>query len=106
MYDNDCLFCCRIMKIISALDIFDKVQWVDKNWDGDFPEKGRLQIAHTIVVYNPKGQKLYYKTDGVFRILMCIPFGFILAWILKIPILSIFFDYIYDWVARTRSCSV
>ena len=106
MYDNDCLFCCRIMKTISGLDIFDKVQWVDKNWDGDFHEQGRLQIAHTIVVYNPKGQKLYYKTDGVFRILMCIPFGFILAWILKIPILSIFFDYIYDWVARTRSCSV
>lgn len=106
MYDNDCLFCCRIMKTISALDVFDKVQWVDKNWDGDFPEQGRLQITHTIVVYSPKGQKLYYKTDGVFRILMCIPFGFILAWILKIPILSIFFDYIYDWIARTRSCSV
>ncbi len=106
MYDNDCLFCCRIMKIISTLDMFDKVQWVDKNWEGDFPKEGRLQITHTIVIYDPKGQKLYYKTDGVFRILMCIPFGFILAWILKIPILSIFFDYVYDWVARSRSCSV
>ena len=42
MYDNDCLFCCIIMKTISVLDIFDKVQWVDKNWDGDFPEHGKV----------------------------------------------------------------
>ena len=105
MYDNECSFCCRIMRVVSFLDVFDKVQWIDKNWDGDFPEEGRLRIAHTIVVFSPKGQKLHYKTDGVFRIIMCIPLGFLVAWILKIPILSLLFDYIYDWISRNRKCS-
>ena len=106
MYDNECSFCCQIMRAISRIDIFNKVQWIDKNWEGDFPKEGRLKITHTIVVFNPEVQKLYYKTDGVFRILMCIPFGFFLAWILKIPLLSVFFDYMYDWISRTRKCSV
>ena len=50
MYDNDCLFCCRIMKIISALDIFDKVQWVDKNWDGDFPEEEGCRLLLLFII--------------------------------------------------------
>ena len=104
MYDNECSFCSRIMRTITRIDIFEKIQWIDKNWDGDFPEEGRLKISHTIVVFNPTDQKLFYKTDGIFRIVMCIPFGFSIAWILKVPILSIFFDYIYDWVSRTRKC--
>ena len=106
MYDNECSFCCQIMRAISRMDTFNKVQWIDKNWEGDFPKEGRLKISHTIVVFNPEVQKLYYKTDGVFRILMCLPFGFFLAWILKVPLLSVFFDYMYDWISRTRKCSI
>ena len=105
MYDNECSFCCRIMKVINHLDAFEKIQWIDKNWDGDFPDEGRVKIAQTIVVFNPVTNRLYYKTDGVFRILMCVPFGFIFAWILKIPILSFCFDYLYDRVADRRKCS-
>ena len=106
MYDNECSFCCKIMRSIHCLDLFSKIQWVDKDWGGDFPARGHLKISDTIVVFNPKGEKLYYKIDGVFRVLMCIPFGFCVAWILKIPILSIFFDYGYDWISRSRNCSV
>ena len=94
------------MRVIRCVDLFSKIQWVNKNWDGDFPAKGRLKISNTIVVFNPKGGKLYYRIEGVFKILMCIPFGFCVAWILKVPILSIFFDYGYDWISRRRKCSV
>ena len=87
------------------MDLFDKIQWIDKNWDGEFPDEGRIRISHTIVVFDPISNRLHYKTDGVFRILMCIPFGFLVAWILKIPILSLFFDYLYGKVSDNRQCS-
>ena len=105
MYDNECSFCCQIMRVINYLDAFDKIQWIDKNWDGNFPNEGRIKITQTIVVFNPAANKLYYKTDGVFRILMCVPFGLLVAWIFKIPGLSIFFDYLYTRVANKRKCS-
>ncbi len=105
MYDNECSFCCQIMRVINYFDAFDKIQWIDKNWDGDFPNEGRIKIEQTIVVFNPVTNRLYYKTDGVFRILMCIPFGFLIAWIFKIPGLSSFFDYLYTRVANKRKCS-
>ena len=105
MYDNECSFCCQIMRVINYCDAFDKIQWIDKNWDGDFPNEGRIKIEQTIVVFNPVTNRLYYKTDGVFRILMCVPFGFLIAWIFKIPGLSSFFDYLYTRVANKRKCS-
>jgi len=105
MYDNECQFCCRIMRVIHRLDTFNKIQWIDKNWDGRFPDEGRKNIAHTIVVFNPIDNKLYYKTSALFKILMCIPFGFLISWILKIPLLSNLFDYLYDKVASNRKCA-
>ena len=104
MYDNECVFCCQVMSLINRLDVFNRVCWVDKDWDGEFPKEGRLKIEETIVVFSQDKNKIYFKTDGVFRILMCIPFGFIFAWILKIPLLSTFFDYLYDKVASNRKC--
>ena len=104
MYDNECVFCCRVMRLMNRLDVLNRICWVDKDWDGEFPKEGRLKIEETIVVFSQGKNKIYFKTDGVFRILMCLPFGFLLAWILKIPLLSIFFDYLYDKVASNRRC--
>jgi len=105
MYDNECVFCCQIMRLISRVDVFSRICWVDKSWDGDFPKEGRLKIEETIAVFSQDKNKLYFKTDGAFRILMSLPFGCLVAWILKIPLLSIFFDYLYDRVASNRKCA-
>ena len=105
MYDNDCHFCCNIMKATHRIDLFSKIQWIDKNWDGDFPNEGKIKIHYTIVVFDPSKNCLYYKTNGVFRILMCLPFGFLIAWVFKVPLLSNIFDYLYDKVADNRRCA-
>ena len=102
MYDSECGLCYRITSFFKKLDIFDKIQWVDKNWDGDFPIEGRNKIDETVVVYNTSNNKLHYKSDAIFRIMLCVPFGFLFAWILKIPGLNIFFDWFYDKVSSSR----
>ena len=102
MYDNECSFCYRITRFFKSFDMFDKIQWVDRNWTGSFPDEGRSKIKDTVVVFNPSNNKLYYKSKAVSKIISCIPFGFLVFWVLRIPGLSIFFDWVYDWVSRNR----
>ena len=102
MYDSKCGLCYRVTRFFKLFDIFDKIQWVDKNWKGYFPDKGRSKIKETVVVFDPSDNKLYYKSKAVSKIISCIPFGFLFFWILLIPGLSIFFDKVYDWVSDNR----
>ena len=81
MYDNECGLCYAITRFFKKFDMFDKIQWVDKNWTGDFPDEGRKQIEKTVVVFNPSNNKLYYKTRAVSKIILCVPFGFLLSFI-------------------------
>ena len=71
----------RNIILFNHFDIFNKIQWVDKDWRGYFPDEGRDQIEKTIVVFDPKENKLYYKSKAVSRIILCIPFGFLFFWI-------------------------
>ena len=103
MYDNECSFCYRITKRFKKFDSFNKIQWIDKNWKGDFPSEGRGRIEETVVVYNPSGSKLYFKSEAVSKIMLCVPFGFLFAWVLRIPGLSIFFDWLYDKISNNRN---
>ena len=102
MYDNECSFCYRITRFFKSFDMFGKIQWIDKDWKGSFPNEGRAKIKDTVVVFNPSNNKLYYKSKAVSKIISCVPFGFLVFWIFRIPGLSIFFDWIYDWVSRNR----
>ena len=102
MYDSKCGFCYRVTRFFKFFDMFDKIQWVDKDWTGYFPDEGRAKIEETVVVFNPSNNKVYYKSRAVSKIILCIPFGFLFFWILLIPVLSIFFDWLYDRVSENR----
>ena len=102
MYDNECSLCYRITRFFKFFDIFDKIQWINKDWEGDFPEEGRSRISKTIVLYNPIDKRLYFKSEAISKIMLCVPFGFLFSWILRVPGLSIFFDWVYDKVSENR----
>ena len=69
MYDNECSFCYRITRFFKTFDMFDKIQWIDKDWKGSFPDEGRAKIKDTVVVFNPSNNKLYYKSKAVSKII-------------------------------------
>ena len=102
MYDNECGLCYRITAFFKFFDVFNKIQWVDKKWDGDFPIEGKNEIHKTVVVYNPSINKLYFRSQAVSKIIGCIPLGFLFSWVFRIPGLSVLFDKIYDKVSENR----
>ena len=103
MYDNECGFCYSIVRFFRRLDSFDKVQWVSKDWDGDFPDQYKAPINQTIVVYDPLLNKAYYRSEAICKILTCIPFGCIFSWVLKVPFLIDFYDRVYDKISNNRN---
>ena len=103
MYDNDCSFCSSIMRFFKRFDMFNKVQWVPKDWKGDFPDNYKQKISKTIVVYDPSSNLAYYRSEAVYKIIRCIPFGILFAWILKISFLIGFYDRVYDKVSNHRN---
>ena len=60
----------------------------------------------TFVIYPKSDNKLYFKSHAVSKIMSCIPFGFLFSWILRVPGLSIFFDWVYGRISinRMRIC--
>ena len=106
MYDSECGLCYRVTRFFKRFDIFNKIQWIDKDFKGDFPDRGRNRISETVVVYNPMDNKLYFKSHAVSKIISCIPFGVLFSWILRVPGLSIFFDWVYGRISinRMRIC--
>ena len=69
MYDSKCGFCYRITRFFKFFDIFDKIQWVDKDWTGYFPDEGRARIEETVVVFYPSNNQVYYKSKAVSKII-------------------------------------
>ena len=41
MYDSECGLCYRVTRFFKRFDIFNKIQWIDKDFKGDFPDRGR-----------------------------------------------------------------
>ena len=103
MYDNECGFCYSIVRFFRRFDRFNKIQWVDKDWGGNFPDEYKVHINKTIVVYNPSSNKAYYRSEAIYKIITCIPFGVIFGWILKIPFLLRFYDRSYDKISNNRN---
>ena len=103
MYDNECGLCYRITRFFKLFDFFDKIQWVSKDWKGDFPLEGREKVSKSVVVYNPSTKNIYIKSHAVAKIINCVPFGFLISWILRLPVLSYCFDKLYDIIAKNRN---
>ena len=103
MYDNECGFCYSIVRFFRRLNWFNKIQWVSKDWDGNFPDQYKAHIDKTIVVYDPSSNKAYYRSEAIYKILTCIPLGFIFAWILRIPFLLSTYDRFYDKISDNRN---
>ena len=102
MYDNECSFCYLITRFFKRFDAFNKIQWVPKDWNGDFPSEYREKVEKTVIVYDPSLNCAYYKSEAVYKIITCIPFGSMIAWVLKIPFLLKYYDLVYDKISDNR----
>ena len=102
MYDNDCPFCCKMTYFFKKLDYFDKIQWVKKDFEGDFPKEALSKIDSTIVVYDPSKHEVFYHSEAVFKIISCLPLGLFFVGGLKIPGVLKVCDFYYKRISKNR----
>ena len=102
-YDSDCGFCHYSIRIIKRLDVFQRLVFADKNYIGKKPKSLDDALSYTALLYNPSNEKIWLRHEVFGKILIILPFGFLLGWIFFIPGVSIIFRKIYDIVALKRT---
>ncbi|MBT6871447.1 MAG: DUF393 domain-containing protein [Candidatus Marinimicrobia bacterium] len=101
-YDRDCGFCHFIARIIKRMDVFSRLTWADRLTENNNPKKLNNLLKNTIVILDPKTDKVWTRHRGFARIISVLPFGFLFSWILCIPGLEKLFGYIYDLISNNR----
>ena len=102
-YDSDCGFCHYSIRIIKRLDVFQRLVFADKTYIGKKPKSLDDALSYTALLYNPSNEKIWLRHEVFGKILIILPFGFLLGWIFFIPGLSIIFRKTYDIVALKRT---
>ena len=102
-YDSDCGFCHYSIRVIKRLDIFQRLVFADKTYSGKKPKSLDDALDYTALLYNPSNEKVWLRHEVFGKILIILPFGFLLGWIFFIPGVSIIFRKIYDIVAFRRT---
>ena len=102
-YDADCGFCHYTSRIIKRLDVLNVFTWAGAHSTIKKPSVYESLKDKTIMVYEPDTEKCYTKEKAFGKILLNLPFGFLIGWIFFIPGLSYLFEKIYDFIANNRT---
>jgi len=102
-YDSDCGFCHYSVRIIKRLDVFHRIIFADKTYEGKKPLRVKETLNFSALLYNPETEKIWIKHKVFGKVLILLPFGFLIGWIFFVPVLSLFFQKIYDTVASNRT---
>ena len=102
-YDSDCGFCHYTVRIIKRLDMFSRLTFADSTYKGKTPIDYEELSLQSAILYDPDKDKLWLKHEAFGKILLLIPFGFVIGWIFFIPGISKVFEFIYNLIAENRS---
>ena len=102
-YDSDCGFCHQVARIIKRMDVFNHLTWAGKDWSGNKPTELDGLRDSSIVVWDESSGEISTRHIAFSKIIGSIPFGFIDAWILRIPGISHVSGFIYDVISRNRT---
>jgi predicted DCC family thiol-disulfide oxidoreductase YuxK len=101
-YDADCGICFWIARLLARLDTLDRLEL--RSNQEPLPEgvaAGRQ--LDTLIVQNVATGRVYERARAVAEVLYALPFGFIGAWLLRLPGLNLLFGVLYDLVAKNRT---
>src|SRR5438093_353840 len=105
IYDGQCGFCMRSLKVVRALDLFGALQYYDshdQNTHKLFPQLREADAANAM--YTIAGAETPYEGFFAFRrLIWCSPLLWPLIPIFYFPGATFFGPRVYAWVARNRS---
>ena len=102
-YDRDCGICHFLARLLKRMDIFSRLTWSDRLSEGDKPENINNLLETTIIVWNREKDIIWTRHNAFSKIISVLPFGFLVSWILRVPLLEKIFGYIYDVVSTNRA---
>ncbi len=102
-YDSDCGFCHYTVRLIKRLDVFSRFTFADSSYNGKTPLDYKDLSTQSAILYNPDKDKFWIKHQAFGKILLLIPFGFVVGWIFFIPGVSKIFEIMYNFIAENRS---
>ena len=102
-YDRDCGFCHLTARILKRMDGCSRLIWADRLTEGERPEKLDFLLETSIVVWDSSTGETWLRHKAFSKIISALPFGFLMAWIFKIPGLEKIFGFIYDMISRNRT---
>ncbi|MBC8312391.1 MAG: DUF393 domain-containing protein [Candidatus Marinimicrobia bacterium] len=102
-YDRDCGFCHFTARVLKRLDVFKRFTWADASFRGKAPENFAGILKNSIIVYDQNEDKYWTRHIAFSKIISSLPFGFLIGWILRIPLLEKIFGWIYDLFSQNRT---
>ena len=102
-YDRDCGFCHFTARVIKRLDTFNRLTWADSTYSGKTPENFRGILESSIIVFDPIKNHFWTRHIAFSKIILSLPFGFLIAWILRIPGIEKIFGWTYDLFSQNRA---
>ena len=102
-YDSDCGFCHQVARIIKRMDLFNHLTWAGKDWSGNKPNDLEALRDSSIVVWDESSGEIFTRHIAFSKIIGSIPFGFIDAWVLRVPGISHISGFVYDIISRNRT---
>ncbi len=105
-YDGNCSFCVRSLKVLQALNILNRLRFLDIHGNGTLQEFADLDLERgtkELLVYAPDGRWLggFYAFRHMARHL---PLGWIVLPFLYLPLAGAIGSRIYQFIAIRRTC--
>ena len=85
------------------MDVYSRLTWSDRLEKEKKPDGLKLLLEKTIVVWDDETGKIWTRHEGFSKLISALPLGFLVAWILRIPILEKGFGVLYDVIAKNRT---
>src|ERR1700730_9251621 len=105
IFDGQCGFCIRSLRVMRALDIRESLRFYDANQPGTlelFPELAGAALAEAMYVH-VQGEPSYSGFYAFRRVLWSSPLMWPLIPLFYIPGVSFLGERVYAWVARNRN---
>ncbi len=105
IYDGQCGFCIRSLRIVRALDIYRSFRFHDSHQPETFhrfPELRGANVSDAMYAV-AEGEPIYEGFFSFRRLIWCSPLMWILIPVFYFPGAGILGPRVYAWVARNRS---
>ncbi|MFP8880424.1 MAG: DCC1-like thiol-disulfide oxidoreductase family protein [Myxococcota bacterium] len=100
-FDSECGICFLLARVLARIDAFSRLRFVSNRQD--LPNGITPEIADkTIVVVNEGTGRVSTRSAAWADVFRALPFGIAIAWMIRLPIVRIGVDRIYDAVSNNR----